>query len=103
MIKGSKVETAWRDLAAKPLKSQMELFAAYGKESGGGISRVFGSEAYRESAKALEEYMKACGMESYTDPVGNVHGIWKAQAEEKSGREILVGSHLDTEIGRAHV
>ena len=89
-------ETEWKRLAEQPFQDQMETFAAYGKEAGGGITRVFGSEEYREAAKALREYMKACGMESYIDPVGNVHGIWKAQAEEKSGKEILVGSHLDT-------
>ncbi len=89
-------ETEWKRLAEQPFQDQMEAFAAYGREAGGGISRIFGSEAYREAAAALSEYMKACGMESYIDPVGNVHGIWKARAEEKSGKEILVGSHLDT-------
>lgn len=89
-------KTEWKRLAEQPFQDQMETFAAYGKEAGSGITRVFGSEEYREAAKALRAYMKACGMESYIDPVGNVHGIWKAQAEEKSGKEILVGSHLDT-------
>lgn len=96
MIRTTETETEWKRLAARPFRDQMETFAAYGKEAGGGITRVFGSEEYWEAAKALCEYMKACGMESYIDPVGNVHGIWKAQAEEKSGKEILVGSHLDT-------
>lgn len=81
-------ETEWKRLAEQPFQDQMEAFAAYGREAGGGISRIFGSEAYREAAAALSEYMKACGMESYIDPVGNVHGIWKARAEEKSGKEI---------------
>ncbi len=96
MCKTKETNAEWEELAQKPLQDQMEFFAAYGKESGGGISRVFGSEAYKEAAIALQDYMKACKMETYIDPVGNVHGIWRAQAEKKSGREILVGSHLDT-------
>ena len=96
MIRSRKTETEWKELTARPFQDQMETFAAYGKEAGGGITRVFGSEEYREAAEALCRYMKASGMESYIDPVGNVHGIWKARAKEKSGKEILIGSHLDT-------
>lgn len=96
MYIAEKTEEEWKQLAGQSLQDQMEFFAAYGKEAGGGISRVFGSEAYRKAAIDLSEYMKVCGMETYIDPVGNVHGIWRAKAENKSGREILIGSHLDT-------
>lgn len=96
MCRTEMTEEEWKKLAGQSLQNQMEFFAAYGKETGGGVSRVFGSEAYRKAAIDLSEYMRACGMESFIDPVGNVHGILRAEAENKSGREILIGSHLDT-------
>lgn len=96
MSSEEKTMAAWKALSEEPLQKKMETFAAYGRESSGGISRVFGSPVYCEAAQAMAEYMQACGMESYVDPVGNVHGIFRAQAEEKSGKEILIGSHLDT-------
>lgn len=96
MYRTETTEAEWKKLAGQSLQDQMEFFAAYGKKAGGGISRVFGSEAYRKAAIDLSEYMRACGMESFIDPVGNVHGILRAEAENKSGREILIGSHLDT-------
>ena len=85
-----------KKLKKQTLEEIIERFATYGRNANEGISRVFGSAEYYEAAVALAEYMKGCGMESFIDPVGNVHGVWRAQTEVKSGKEILVGSHLDT-------
>lgn len=70
-------------------------FAEYGKIQGEeGINRVFGSREYFRAAEELKAYMDMLQMESYIDPVGNVHGFYRTG--NVSGKELLVGSHLDT-------
>ncbi len=77
------------------IKDSILRFSAYGKsKNGGGINRVFGSEAYTKAAKALKQYMLDCHMDSWIDSVGNVHGIYRSR--KNSGKEIIIGSHLDT-------
>lgn len=79
------------------LKNLIIKFSAYGQEKNGAVSRTFGSDSYIKAANALQEYMDMCGMESYIDSVGNVHGIYKkADGEMAAKKELLIGSHLDT-------
>ena len=76
------------------LEGAMRYFAEYGKNADGSISRVFGSEAYLEAAEEMRKYMQDCGMQSYIDPVNNVHGIWPGY--DPAAGEVLILSHLDT-------
>lgn len=77
----------------KFMESMLKI-ARIGQEPDGSISRVFGSSAYEEAAKVLQEYMTQSGMQAYTDSVGNVHGLYLAEKITKE--EIILGSHLDT-------
>ena len=76
------------------LEEAMRYFAEYGKNEDGSISRVFGSEAYLEAAEEMQKYMQECGMQSFIDPVNNVHGIWPGQ--DPAAGEVMILSHLDT-------
>ena len=76
------------------VKENLIRFSAYGKNPERGISRVFGSDALKEASEAVCRYFESCGMKSYIDPVGNVHGIYRPS--ETTEKEILLGSHLDT-------
>lgn len=79
----------------KNLKENMEIFVRLGQIGGlKGVNRLFGSEQYHKAAEAMCEYFNSIQMESYIDTVGNVHGIF--HSENSDGREILIGSHLDT-------
>ncbi|MCD7725284.1 MAG: hydantoinase/carbamoylase family amidase [Clostridiales bacterium] len=75
------------------LQQIIQTFAAYGKTENGGISRIFGSEAYLKASLALKEYLLSEGIQSYIDSVGNVHGVY-GEAE----KEVLIVSHLDTVV-----
>jgi len=77
------------------LKEAVLRFSGYGMEPEGGISRIFGSQAYREAAAAMKDYMESEGLSSYIDSVGNVHGILRGSGSQPC-RELLIGSHLDT-------
>ena len=77
------------------LKEAVLRFSGYGIEPEGGISRIFGSQAYREAAAAMKDYMESEGLSSYIDSVGNVHGILRGSGSQPC-RELLIGSHLDT-------
>lgn len=68
--------------------------ASFGRQKDGACSRPFGSLAYREAALFLYGQMKEEGLNSYIDSVGNVHGIYEGNT--KNGKELLIGSHLDT-------
>ena len=81
-------------METESFKDRMLHIAQIGQEADGSISRVFGSDAYEEAAKEMQAYMRASGMESYIDSVGNVHGIYRCR--QKDAKEILIASHLDT-------
>lgn len=77
------------------VKDLILKFAGLGKIQGKkGINRVFGSREYDKAAEELKRYMDMLQLESFIDPVGNVHGIYRTGKEPK--KEIMIGSHLDT-------
>ena len=76
------------------LQKRMSEFAEIGREKDGGISRTFGSSAMEQGIRMMQEYFRNCGMKTYVDSVGNVHGI--LEGSDQDAGELLVGSHLDT-------
>lgn len=76
----------------------LEYFSSFGKKESGAIDRVFGSRVYQEAAQALRKYFEQCGMDSWIDSVGNVHGIYRNNTDA-SQQELMIGSHLDTVKG----
>ena len=79
-------------MQSEDIKNTFFRIAAIGQEEKGGISRIFGSDSLKECQSALKEYFTECGMRSYIDTVGNVHGVYGNPGQ----REILVGSHYDS-------
>lgn len=73
--------------------NEFEKYIAIGKEEDESVNRVFGSKEYMDGALELQKTMKQLGLESYIDSVGNIHGIYKTNGNNK---EILIGSHMDT-------
>lgn len=78
----------------KTFRERMLAIARIGRQEDGGISRVFGSDYYKEAAGKVLREMQELGMRAYIDPVGNVHGI--QECGKKNAKEILIASHLDT-------
>ncbi|EFJ50254.1 hypothetical protein VOLCADRAFT_58608, partial [Volvox carteri f. nagariensis] len=56
--------------------------------------RTFFSPAHRRAAEQIKAWMQDCGMESWIDVVGNVHGRIKASRD--GTQAVLLGSHYDT-------
>ncbi len=79
------------------IKRDMLALASIGQDESGGINRVFGSGYMKTATNAVSEYMSEAGMDVRVDSVGNVHGIYAPNGTK--GKEILIGSHLDTVPG----
>ncbi|PNH03393.1 Allantoate deiminase, chloroplastic [Tetrabaena socialis] len=64
----------------------------------GSLARTFFSPAHRRAAQQIEAWMRDCGMESWVDAVGNVHGRINATAPGGGAvlPAVLLGSHYDT-------
>ena len=75
------------------LRTLISSVAEIGADPNGGCSRVFGSTYLEECRQLLNGWFQDCGMRTWTDGAGNVHGIF---AENAPGREIVVASHYDT-------
>ena len=71
------------------LQKRMSEFAEIGREKDGGISRTFGSSAMEQGIRMMQEYFRNCGMKTYVDSVGNVHGI--LEGSDQDAGELLVG------------
>lgn len=67
-----------------------------GGNGDGSVTRVGFSREYFQALELLKEKMEALGMETETDPVGNLHGILPG-TDPRAG-SIVIGSHLDTII-----
>ncbi|GFR47399.1 hypothetical protein Agub_g9116 [Astrephomene gubernaculifera] len=60
----------------------------------GSLARTFFSPAHRRAAQQLIRWMQDCGMETWADAVGNVHG--RIRSARDGAQELLLGSHYDT-------
>lgn len=76
------------------IQADMMRLAEIGRSPLGGISRVFGSDFMKQEQQEALRYLEEAGFETFMDPAGNVHGIYRPA--DACGPEILTGSHLDT-------
>src|SRR5215831_14422068 len=58
------------------------------------LTRRYGTEAMRQANAAVEEWMRAAGMETRHDAVGNLIGRYEGSSTD--AKTFLLGSHLDT-------
>lgn len=76
------------------VQADLGAMAAVGATEEGGVTRIAWTEAEREAHRLATQWMRAAGLEVWTDAVGNTFG-------RRAGREdalptIMVGSHLDS-------
>ena len=79
------------------IKDNILKISAIGADEKDGIrgtNRVFGTPAYQEGKEATLKYFEECGMKTYADSAGNVHGILSCGVQ--NAEEIWIGSHIDT-------
>ena len=79
--------------AARKIMQRLEALAKI-SETPGEITRPFASPAMRRANGLVEKWMRATGMETSLDAIGNLIG---RQAGARPGaKTLLLGSHLDT-------
>lgn len=61
------------------------------------MTRLSFGPAHRAAADLVRSWMDAAGLETWIDPVGNVHGLRAAMAPS-ARRRLLIGSHIDTVV-----
>ncbi|WP_338553984.1 allantoate deiminase [Paenibacillus sp. KS-LC4] len=79
---------------AEDLEQLLVWLSGYGRQEGGGVTRLLYSEAWKEAQLALAERMRMSGLVPSFDRVGNLYG--KLEGVEGDLPSILTGSHVDT-------
>ncbi|SOB88726.1 M20/M25/M40 family metallo-hydrolase [Streptomyces sp. 1331.2] len=79
-------------VSARRLLDDLDALAAIGGRPDGGVDRVAGTAEDLRARRWLAEQMRARGLLSRTDDIGNVFGHTPNAAK----RRLLVGSHTDT-------
>lgn len=91
--------TAHRRLDRKELAKEAEAWigwlAEYGKDSGGGVTRLLYDDAWQSARDALAARMEELGYAVRTDQTGNTIGRREGTSAGRRG-SVGVGSHLDT-------
>ncbi len=77
------------------LVSRIKSLGAIGFEKGKGTTRVAYSPAFFEGRDYVETLMRQAGLQTKTDPVGNLIGFLPGKRAER----IAIGSHIDTVPG----
>lgn len=72
----------------------LEWLGAFGKDPGGGISRLLYTPEWLAAQKALEKLFLEAGLEVHYDAIGNLFG--QLQGSRYKEETILTGSHIDT-------
>jgi len=91
--------------AAKKIMQRIETLARITDEPGR-LTRTFASPAMRRANGLVAKWMRAAGMETRVDAMGNLIGHFEAKSEDgkkpssilhpSSSPRLLLGSHLDT-------
>ena len=79
--------------AAKKIMQRIEALAKISGEPGQ-ITRTFASPAMRRANRLAAEWMRAAGMKTHTDAIGNLIGHYEGPGA--NAKCLLLGSHLDT-------
>ena len=59
-----------------------------------GLTCAYMTRAHQRTARQLEEWMRACGMDTHIDAVGNVVGRYLS--DQPDAKTLITGSHYDT-------
>jgi allantoate deiminase len=72
---------------------RIETLAAI-SEDPDGITRTFGTPAFKAGSELVREWMNAAGLQTRIDTIGNVRGRWDTGNE----KTLVIASHIDTVI-----
>lgn len=61
-----------------------------------GITRLPYTRVYSEAEEFVREQMEEAGLETFSDPIGNLFGIFPG--ENQTDEMIVIGSHIDTVV-----
>lgn len=78
---------------AQKIRRRLDQLARISDEPGG-ITRLFGSPAMRRANELVGRWMRAAGMKTRVDAVGNLIGHYAGKTP--AAKILLLGSHLDT-------
>jgi hydantoinase/carbamoylase family amidase len=81
------------DLFGARIMSMADHLAQW-SETPQGLTCTYLSKAHRAVANSLSTTMKAAGLDTHVDAVGNVVGRYKSK--NKDAKTVIVGSHYDT-------
>ncbi|RFU66036.1 allantoate deiminase [Peribacillus glennii] len=73
--------------------SKIHSLGEYGKDPGGGITRLLYSKSWLQAQTAVKDWLEKEGLEARFDEAGNLFGTL---AGMKPDETILTGSHIDT-------
>ncbi|TYZ05875.1 allantoate amidohydrolase [Hymenobacter lutimineralis] len=80
--------------AARVLGHIEELAAI--SEDAQGVTRTFGTEAFQQGRALVESWMRAAGLETRLDAIGNVRG--RLVCPDPAAKTFVIGSHIDTVV-----
>ena len=79
------------------MQARIEALSAFGRNAGGGVSRVAYSDADIEGRAYVASLMREAGLEVRTDAAGNLIG--RREGEQPGLPAIMIGSHIDSVPG----
>ncbi|MFT3678704.1 MAG: allantoate amidohydrolase [Ferruginibacter sp.] len=65
-------------------------------EEEGCVTRTFGTAAFIQGSKLVFEWMKAAGLQTWTDNIGNVRG--RLLSDDPAAKTLVIASHIDTVV-----
>ena len=60
------------------------------------LTRTYGTPAFQDGARLVAGWMQAAGLNTQTDQMGNVRGVWKSA--HLQAKTLVLGSHIDTVV-----
>src|SRR5699024_3715146 len=76
-------------------------FTAFGRFTGGGITRLSYSKQWSHAVKALKETLEKDGFETELYSIGNLKG--RIEGSKYPEETIMSGSHIDTVVEGGHL
>jgi allantoate deiminase len=83
---------AYLQRAGKVLGRINELAAI--SEDSRGLTRTYGSEAFCQARRCVQQWMEAAGLQTRIDAIGNVRG--RLPGGQTSPQTLVIASHIDT-------
>lgn len=80
---------------AEKIMARIEELASI-SETEHGLTRTFGSGAWREAALTIQSWMQEAGLHAWIDNIGNVRG--RLRCSQPGAKTWVIASHMDTVV-----